>query len=92
MMSSRDHPCCETYADACHQAPPGYFAVESGDDDCAGCALHDGSDCRRTHWFGEDAARKYPCEFEDHDNETTVYFRFRPVSEWKFGNEEGESP
>ena len=91
-MSTRDHDCCETYAEARHQAPPGHFAVACGDDDCRGCALwHRGAGCRREALFGADAADDYPCQHEPDDG-PVAFFHFRPLSEWKFGNEEGESP
>ena len=99
---NRDHPECATFEQATHQAPPGYFAVESGET-CAGCALADaqGRDCSRRKRFGADAEDKYPCDHDpngddydgdDADREPTIYFHFKPLSEWTFGNEEEENP
>jgi hypothetical protein len=97
---SRDFPECATLEEATHQAPPGYFAVES-EETCVGCAFADadGSNCGRHEQVGAGADDKYPCEYDPNEDDTddayrepTVYFQFKPLSEWKFGNEEEENP
>ena len=94
---NRDHPECATLEQATHQAPPGHFAVESENDDCPGCALSDErGNCSRRKTFGPGADDRYPCVFDptggDADDgpesEPKIYFHFKPLSEWKFGNEE----
>lgn len=94
---NRDYPECDTLAEATHQAPPGHFAAEH-EENCVGCVFADadGSGCSRRAQFGADAEDKYPCDYDpddedadgDGDSEPTIYYIFKPLSEWKFGNEE----
>ena len=98
-MSNRDHPECATLEEATHQAPPGYFAVES-DSECVGCAfVSEDGECLKAKRLGAGAHEKYPCDYDpdedldaDVDCEPTIFFQFKPLSEWKFGNEEEENP
>ena len=80
---------CDTLETATEQCPPGYFVRESPSDDCAGCAFwgKDDLECKRDEITGKNNI-DYPCDCSGEDAETTVYYHFRPLSEWKFGNEE----